>query len=78
MDAKNERKVLAFPINSARTGELEATMEVALVTRTAMISGRESACSSLGDSVDPTVKSLQYRIETLLPGEDTRMPVLRR
>lgn len=65
-DAKEERQALGtagFSINPARTGELEGTMEAALVTRTIMIDGLESAGLALGDAVEPTAKSFKYRLD---------------
>jgi hypothetical protein len=54
-----------FSINPARTAVLEAIMESALLTRTAMIAGQESASQVFSDAVEPTMKSLQDRLDII-------------
>jgi hypothetical protein len=65
-DAKTETRALGtgdFSIAPERTVELGCIMTSSLATRTAMIAGLESAGRALGDAVEPTVKSLLYRID---------------
>jgi hypothetical protein len=53
----------AISVGAPRTADLEGIMTSSLATRTAIITGLESAALALGTAPEPTTRSLQYRLD---------------
>jgi hypothetical protein len=65
-EAKTEKQALGsgdFSIAPDRTAELESIMTSSLDRRCKALAGIQAACVALGDAPEPTVRSLQYRLD---------------